>query len=110
MSNWTLKKPGEGEAQLSVLKYLTEQQKKWSKILQFEDNKNKNLYLQEYYWKFWSKSKSGCKRDTSCDFLHITLAQRDGKVDSNERQDVQDYKCIGCESVGETAGALLNIL
>jgi hypothetical protein len=49
--------------------------------------------------KFWSKSKSGCKRDTSCDFLHETLAQRDGKVDSNERQEVQDYKCIGCERV-----------
>ena len=45
--------------------------------------------------KYWSKSKSGCKRNSSCDFLHVTLVQGDVNV-----KDVEEntYKCAGCEN------------
>ena len=42
--------------------------------------------------KFWTKSKSGCIRKTSCDFLHVTLA----KDDQREKEEPGYYNCVGC--------------
>ena len=48
--------------------------------------------------KFWSKSKGGCKRDTSCDFIHVTLAQNDENREYAGEIVKQEFKCIGCQS------------
>ena len=47
--------------------------------------------------KYWLKSKGGCKRETTCDFMHVTLARDDGKVVDQEMDD-HEYKCVGCHS------------
>merc|ERR1712129_249754 len=48
--------------------------------------------------KYWLKSNAGCKRGISCDFLHVTLACHDGNVNSIDKVETHDYKCVGCES------------
>ena len=40
----------------------------------------------------WWKSKEGCKRQSGCDYLHVTLANDDLK------NSVRMYKCISCKS------------
>ena len=45
--------------------------------------------------KFWSKSKGGCKRDTSCDFIHVTLAQNEENREYAGEIVKQEFKCIG---------------
>jgi antitoxin component YwqK of YwqJK toxin-antitoxin module len=37
--------------------------------------------------KYWLKSKEGCKRKTACNFMHVTLAQDDGKIANEEMDD-----------------------
>ena len=41
----------------------------------------------------WLKSRNGCRRNTDCDYLHVTLAEADVKL----REDTV-YQCKGCES------------
>ena len=46
--------------------------------------------------KYWLKSNAGCKRGISCDFLHVTLACNDGKVNSIEK--VETHRTFDCEN------------
>ena len=41
----------------------------------------------------WLNSRNGCRRNTDCDYLHVTLAEADVKL----REDTV-YQCKGCES------------
>ena len=40
--------------------------------------------------------KSGCKRNSSCDFLHVILVQ--GDVNVSDVVEENAYKCAGCEN------------
>ena len=47
--------------------------------------------------KFWSKNKAGCRRGSDCDFLHVTIAQDDGKVSVESKVEDTEFKCISCK-------------
>ena len=48
-------------------------------------------------WKYWSKSKAGCRREGFCDFLHVTLACDDERTNNAAKVENQTFKCVGCE-------------
>ena len=48
--------------------------------------------------KFWIKNKGGCKRNTSCDFLHVTLARNEDKPKNSDAIEEIEYTCVGCNS------------
>ena len=47
--------------------------------------------------RFWSKNKAGCRRGSDCDFLHVTLAQHDGKVTVESKVEETEFKCASCK-------------
>ena len=46
--------------------------------------------------RYWLKSKSGCRREGFCDFLHVTLAREDEIENSVAKE--KTYECVGCKS------------
>ena len=46
--------------------------------------------------KFWTKSKSGCIRKTSRDFLHETPAKSD-QTHISENDEMESCRCVGCK-------------
>ena len=47
--------------------------------------------------RFWSKNKTGCRRESDCDFLHVTLAQHDGKASVESKVEDTEFKCVSCK-------------
>ena len=46
--------------------------------------------------KYWLKSKSGCLRKSTCDYLHDTLGQNKEKSKALENGETSELKCVGC--------------
>ena len=48
--------------------------------------------------KFWTKSKSGCIRKTSCDFLHETPTKEDHThISENKEMEMESFRCVSCK-------------
>ena len=50
------------------------------------------------FCKFWSKSRNGCKRGSSCNFLHVDLANSETRLGASDMELNEEFQCISCES------------
>ena len=48
--------------------------------------------------KFWSTSRNGCKRGSSCNFLHVDLANSETRLGASDMELNEEFQCISCES------------
>ena len=46
--------------------------------------------------KYWLKSRAGCLRKTSCDYIHVTLGQNEEQVKALDNEEAVEFKCVGC--------------
>ena len=46
---------------------------------------------------YWLRNKTGCARNSDCDFIHVTLVHDDVKARNESQVDEEEFKCASCK-------------